>query len=109
LNDDASTRTIKGKGRPIVPEKERAEILSALSSVDFVVMFKEPTPIRLIEAIRPDFLVKGADWKRGRIVGEEVVKSYGGRVARIRLVEGRSTTNIIKSVLRLHKGKRAGK
>jgi D-beta-D-heptose 7-phosphate kinase/D-beta-D-heptose 1-phosphate adenosyltransferase len=103
LNDDASTRTIKGKGRPIVPEKERAEILSALSSVDFVVMFKEPTPIRLIEAIRPDFLVKGADWKRGRIVGEEVVKSYGGRVARIRLVEGRSTTNIIKSVLRLHK------
>jgi D-beta-D-heptose 7-phosphate kinase/D-beta-D-heptose 1-phosphate adenosyltransferase len=109
LNSDASTRAIKGKGRPIMPEKERAEVLSALSSVDFVVLFEDPTPIRLIEAIRPDVLVKGADWKSGKIVGEDVVKSYGGRVSRIRLVKGKSTTNIINKVVRLHKKKRTGK
>ena len=109
LNSDASTRAIKGKGRPIMPEKERAEVLSALSSVDFVVVFKEPTPIRLIEATRPDVLVKGADWKSGKIVGEGVVKSYGGRVSRIRLVKGKSTTNIINKVVRLHKKKKTGK
>jgi D-beta-D-heptose 7-phosphate kinase/D-beta-D-heptose 1-phosphate adenosyltransferase len=107
LNNDSSVRKIKGVGRPIMPETDRAEILSALSAVDYVVIFKEPTPIRLIEAIRPEVLVKGADWRRGRIVGEDVVKSYGGRVSRIRLVQGRSTTNIINRVLRLNKIKRA--
>jgi D-beta-D-heptose 7-phosphate kinase/D-beta-D-heptose 1-phosphate adenosyltransferase len=90
-------------GRPIVPETERAEVISALSSVDFVVVFNETTPLRLIEAIRPDVLVKGADWKRGQIVGEDVVKNYGGRVSRIRLLKGKSTTNIIKKILRLYK------
>ncbi len=103
LNSDSSMRAIKGMGRPIVPETERAEVISALSSVDFVVIFNETTPIRLIEAIRPDVLVKGADWKRGQIVGEDVLKSYGGRVSRIRLLKGKSTTNIIKKILRLYK------
>jgi D-beta-D-heptose 7-phosphate kinase/D-beta-D-heptose 1-phosphate adenosyltransferase len=107
LNSDSSVRKIKGVGRPIMPETDRAEILSALSAVDYVVIFKEPTPIRLIEAIRPEVLVKGADWRRGRIVGEDMVKGYGGRVSRIRLIQGRSTTNIINRVLRLNKIKRA--
>ncbi|MBI5234327.1 MAG: D-glycero-beta-D-manno-heptose 1-phosphate adenylyltransferase [Deltaproteobacteria bacterium] len=99
LNSDSSVMTIKGKGRPIVPEEERAEVLSALQAVDYVIPFDEPTPIRLIEAIKPDVLVKGADWKTKDIVGADIVKKAGGRVARIRLVEGRSTTNIIKKIM----------
>ncbi len=103
LNNDSSVRTIKGPKRPIVPERERAEILSALESVDYVVIFKEPTPIKLIEAIRPDILVKGADWSAKNIVGGDLVKRNGGRLARIKLVKGRSTTNIIKKILRSRK------
>ena len=103
LNSDASVRKIKGRGRPIVPQLERAEIMAALEAVDYVVIFAEPTPIKLIKAIRPDVLVKGADWKRGEIVGEEVLKGYGGRVARVKLVEGRSTTNTIKKILKVCK------
>jgi D-beta-D-heptose 7-phosphate kinase/D-beta-D-heptose 1-phosphate adenosyltransferase len=99
LNSDSSVRRIKGKERPIVPEAERAEVLSGLESVDFIVIFDEPTPIKLIETLRPDVLVKGADWKRGEIVGEKVVLSLGGRVKRITLVKGKSTTNIIKKIL----------
>jgi D-beta-D-heptose 7-phosphate kinase/D-beta-D-heptose 1-phosphate adenosyltransferase len=104
LNSDSSVRSIKGPKRPLVPQKERAEVLGALEAVDYVVIFKEPTPIRLIEAIKPDILVKGADWTEKEIVGAAVVKGYGGRLARIRLVPGRSTTNIIKRILALHKG-----
>lgn len=98
LNSDASVRKIKGRLRPIVPEKDRAEILLALEAVDYVVIFKEATPLKLIEKIRPDVLIKGADWARGEIVGEEVVKGYGGCVRRITLVKGRSTTDIIKKI-----------
>ncbi len=105
LNSDRSVRKIKGRGRPLVSERDRAAVLSALKVVDYVVLFGEPTPIRLIEAIRPDVLVKGADWKPGHIVGEELVRSYGGRVRRITLLEGRSTSRIIDRILRLH-GKR---
>ena len=101
LNSDSSVRNIKGKGRPIVNQKDRAEVVSSLSPVDYVVIFNEPTPIKLIEAVKPGILVKGADWKRGEIVGEDFMKSYGGRVARIRLFEGRSTTDIIKRILAL--------
>jgi len=101
LNSDSSVRNIKGKGRPIVNQKDRAEVVSSLSPVDYVVIFNEPTPIKLIEAVKPGILVKGADWKRGKIVGENFMKSYGGRVARIRLFEGRSTTDIIKRILAL--------
>ncbi len=103
LNSDRSVRAVKGEKRPIVSEKERSEVLSALEPVDYVVIFNEPTPIRLIEAVRPDVLVKGADWSAGEIVGADVVKKAGGRVARIRLVKGVSTTNIVERVLRLHK------
>lgn len=103
LNSDASIKKIKSKDRPIVNEKERAEVLSALESVDYVVVFKEETPIKLIESIRPKVLAKGADWSRGNIVGQEFVESTGGRVVRVRLVKGRSTTDIIKKISRLAK------
>lgn len=104
LNNDSSVKSIKGAKRPLVPQKERAEVLGALEAVDYVVIFKEDTPIKLIEAIKPDILVKGADWTEKEIVGADVLKKYGGRLARIRLVPGRSTTNIIKRILALHKG-----
>ena len=106
LNTDSSVKAIKGPDRPIVPERERAEVLASLASVDYVVLFSDSTPLRLIEAIRPDVLVKGADWAAGDIVGGDVVKAGGGRVARVRLVKGRSTTNIIKRVIELHDKKR---
>jgi len=108
LNSDSSVRGIKGEGRPIVPEAERAEVLCSLSSVDYVVLFDEPTPIRVIEALVPDVLVKGADWAAHEIVGAELVKRHGGRVERIDLVEGRSTTNIIRKILELHERERSG-
>ncbi len=102
LNSDSSIHKIKGPGRPIVPEKDRAELLSALAAVDYVVIFRSETPIKLIEAILPDVLVKGADWKNGEIVGEEVVKSRGGKVVRIPLAKGRSTTDVIKKIIELN-------
>lgn len=103
LNSDISVRKIKGEKRPIVPQKERAEVLSGLEAVDYVVIFNEPTPIKLIKAVLPDVLVKGSDWAGHAIVGADVVKKAGGRIARIKLVKGRSTTNIIKKILELHK------
>ncbi|MEK6790070.1 MAG: D-glycero-beta-D-manno-heptose 1-phosphate adenylyltransferase [Deltaproteobacteria bacterium] len=103
LNSDKSVRAIKGEKRPIVPESERAEVLAALASVNYVVIFNEPTPIKLIEAILPDVLVKGADWSAGKIAGADVVKKNNGRIRRVTLVKGRSTTNIIKRILELHK------
>ena len=103
LNSDSSIKAIKGDSRPIVPEKERAEVLGSLYFVDYVVLFREPTPVKLIQAIKPDILVKGSDWAAKDIVGSDVVKKTGGRIRRIPLVKGRSTTNIIKKILRLHK------
>jgi len=103
LNSDSSIKKIKGETRPIVKQKDRAEVLSALTSVDYVVIFNDPTPIKLIEAIKPDVLVKGADWKRGSIVGEEILKTYKGKIARIKLAKGRSTTDIVGKILKLHK------
>ncbi|MBI5893142.1 MAG: D-glycero-beta-D-manno-heptose 1-phosphate adenylyltransferase [Deltaproteobacteria bacterium] len=99
LNSDSSVKKIKDDGRPIVPQRERAEVLSALEFVDYVVIFNESTPYNLIKSVQPDVLVKGADWKGHEIVGADVVKAKGGRVARIKLVKGRSTTNIIKKIL----------
>ncbi|HHL39507.1 MAG TPA: D-glycero-beta-D-manno-heptose 1-phosphate adenylyltransferase [Deltaproteobacteria bacterium] len=101
LNSDSSVRAVKGPSRPVVPQAERAEVLAALVPVDYVVIFGEPTPEKLIRAVVPDVLVKGADWKEGEIVGASVVKAAGGRVARVRLLKGRSTTNIIEKVLAL--------
>lgn len=99
LNSDLSVREIKGRGRPIVPEAERAEILTALASVDYVFLFDDSTPARVIEAIVPDVLVKGADWGIADIVGREAVESAGGCVCNIPLVEGASTSSLIAKVL----------
>ena len=102
LNSDSSVHSIKGPLRPIVPEGERAEVLSALSCIDYIILFADPTPLKLIEAIKPDILAKGADWAARDIVGGDIVKSSGGRIARVTLVKGKSTTNIIKRILELH-------
>lgn len=100
LNSDASIRRIKGEKRPIVPEAERAHILSAIESVDYVVIFDDDTPLELIKTIRPDILVKGSDYSVEKVIGHDVVESYGGRVALVDLVNGFSTTNIVESVLK---------
>ncbi len=100
LNSDASVKKIKGPNRPIVPQSERAYILSALEVVDFVVIFEEVTPLRLIEKLKPHVLVKGADWKGKEVAGADVVKSYGGKMAFIKFVPRHSSTNIIETILK---------
>lgn len=105
LNSDSSVRGIKGQSRPIVPQNERAEVLGGLKAVDFVVIFNEPTPLKLIETLKPDILAKGADWAARDIVGGTSVIKNGGKIRRITLAKGRSTTNIIRRVLELHGGK----
>jgi len=99
INSDRSVREIKGEGRPLVPELERAEILSALASVDCVLIFDEPTPQSTIEAILPDVLVKGADWGPSEIVGRETVEKAGGVVRSIALVPGVSTSSIVERII----------
>lgn len=99
LNSDRSVRTIKGKRRPIVPEAERAEILAGLACVDFVTVFEEADPLRVIQTLRPDVLVKGGDWAESEIVGADAVKHSGGRVVRIPVVEGASTSAIVARIL----------
>ncbi|HED53713.1 MAG TPA: D-glycero-beta-D-manno-heptose 1-phosphate adenylyltransferase [Phycisphaerales bacterium] len=96
LNDDDSIRRLKGQSRPINRLEDRARVLGALGCVDAVVPFSEDTPIRLIEAIRPDVLAKGTDYSREQVVGHEIVESFGGRVELIDLVEGKSTTGTIE-------------
>lgn len=95
LNSDASVRRMKGCGRPIVPETERAEVLAALEMVDFVCVFDEDTPLDLIETVRPDVLVKGADWAPDQVVGRAEVESAGGRLVLVPLRPGLSTTRLI--------------
>lgn len=92
INSDRSVSALKGPRRPVIPEHERAETLLALESVDQVVVFDEDTPAATISALVPDVLVKGADWALDRIVGRDVVEAAGGRVVRVELVPGRSTT-----------------
>ena len=98
LNSDRSVRGNKGPRRPITPEDERAEILEALQCVDAVVVFDEPTPHDIIEALQPDVLVKGADWAEDAIVGRDIVEARGGRVVRVPLEPGRSTTALIEKL-----------
>ncbi|MEM9882624.1 MAG: D-glycero-beta-D-manno-heptose 1-phosphate adenylyltransferase [Planctomycetota bacterium] len=98
LNSDDSITRLKGDGRPVNHAADRLLVLSELQSVDYLVMFDDDTPIDLIEAIRPDVLAKGADYTRETVVGHEVVEAHGGRVALIDLVEGRSTTNLIRKI-----------
>ena len=98
LNSDRSVRAIKGPERPITAEDERAEIVAALACVDAVVVFDEETPHDLIAAIQPDVLVKGADWAADAIVGRDIVEARGGRVVRVPVEQGHSTTAIIKKI-----------
>ncbi len=96
VNSDASVRRLeKGTDRPIVPELERARLIAALACVDCVVLFDEETPLTLIERLRPDVLVKGADYARAAIVGADQVEAWGGRVVRVPLVPGASTTALL--------------
>jgi rfaE bifunctional protein nucleotidyltransferase chain/domain len=97
LNSDASVRRLgKGADRPLVPQAARARVLAALEAVDCVVVFEEPTPLELIAELTPDVLVKGADYAREDIVGGDLVERRGGRVVRVPLVEGFSTTRIME-------------
>jgi rfaE bifunctional protein nucleotidyltransferase chain/domain len=98
LNSDASVREYKGPSRPITPEHERAEILTALACVDAVVIFGEQTPDRIVKLIQPDVLVKGADWAADAIVGRDTVEARGGRVVRIPVEQGWSTSEIIRRI-----------
>jgi D-beta-D-heptose 7-phosphate kinase/D-beta-D-heptose 1-phosphate adenosyltransferase len=100
INSDRSVRAIKGRERPVTPERERAEVLLALRCVDAVVIFDEDTPLRTIDAIGPDVLVKGADWAAGAIVGRESVETRGGRVVRVPLLSGYSTSQLIDKARR---------
>jgi len=98
VNSDRSVRAIKGPDRPIVPEDERAELLAALASVDGVVVFDDETPFAIISEVQPDVLVKGADWGEDAIVGRDVVEARGGKVVRVPLEPGYSTTAIVHKI-----------
>ncbi len=102
LNTDASIRKIKGPRRPINRGADRAAVLAALASVDYVCFFRGTTPLNMITRLVPDVLVKGADWKPGSIVGGDVVRRHAGTVRRIPLTRGRSTTSVIQRVLTAH-------
>lgn len=102
LNSDASVRNIKQKQRPVISQDQRAEVLAALRCVDYVTIFDEPDPLALITAIKPDVLVKGADWQEDNIIGADVVKAYGGTVVRVPVVPESSTTDIIKKIVKLY-------
>ena len=99
VNSDASVRRLgKGPERPLVAEAERARLLAALAAVDCVVLFDEDTPLTLIQQLRPDVLVKGADYAPEAIVGAKDVEGWGGRVVRVPLVEGKSTTDLVRKL-----------
>ena len=102
VNSDASVRTIKGDKRPITSQAERAETLAALESVDFVCIFDEPDPYKVISALQPDILVKGGDWPIEKIIGRDMVEARGGKVVNVPYVQGASTTGIIEKILRLN-------
>lgn len=96
INSDSSVKSLKGPTRPIQNEIDRAEILSSLACVDYVVIFSEQTPLELIQIVAPDILVKGGDWKPDQIVGSDFVLKRGGKVFSLSFVQGKSTTNLIE-------------
>lgn len=98
LNSDASVKRLKGRGRPILPLRDRMEMMSGLKCVDFVVSFGEDTPARLIKQVQPDVLIKGGDWAAGNIVGKDTVQKRGGKVVSGLFVRGKSTTAIIQKI-----------
>ncbi len=102
LNSDSSVKKSKGDLRPIIPQKERMNVLLSLVFVDFVILFEEETPLNLIKAIKPDFLVKGGDWNIKNIVGADFTKSYGGKVKNIKFKKGYSTSLLIEKILELY-------
>jgi len=99
LNSDKSVKRIKGDKRPIVPERERAEVLSSIRFVDYVVLFDEPDPYNTIAAVKPDILVKGGDWSLENIVGRDIVESYGGEVHTLPFIEGASSSRMIEDII----------
>jgi rfaE bifunctional protein nucleotidyltransferase chain/domain len=101
VNSDRSVRDMKGTGRPIVREQERAEVLAALDCVDAVVIFDEPTPREIVTALLPDVLVKGGDWASDKIVGREEVEAAGGRVVSVPVVAGHSTSAMVEKIRKL--------
>jgi len=103
LNSDTSVRMIKGEKRPINTEAERAETLAALESVDFVTVFDEPDPHRIISELQPDVLVKGGDWPVEKIIGRDVVEARGGKVVSVGYIEGASTTGMIEKILQRYR------
>jgi D-beta-D-heptose 7-phosphate kinase/D-beta-D-heptose 1-phosphate adenosyltransferase len=104
VNTDRSVRALKGASRPIVPEEDRAHVLAALASVDYVCLFDEDTPLELIREVLPDVLVKGAGYSRDTIVGADLVESRGGDVVALPELEGRSTRSIVARILASHEG-----
>jgi D-beta-D-heptose 7-phosphate kinase/D-beta-D-heptose 1-phosphate adenosyltransferase len=106
LNSDDSVRSLKGQKRPVIPENERADVVAALESVDFVTIFPELTPLELIEYLKPDVLVKGGDWKEEQVVGRKSVEKWGGRVIIIPEIKGSSTTNIVEKIMKVYGNKR---
>ena len=106
VNSDASVRGLKGPNRPILPEEERAEILSGLGCVDYVTIFDEPTPFNLISLLLPHVLVKGGDWTKEETVGWETVERTGGEVVILSFVEGASTSHLIETILKRYEKSR---
>lgn len=102
VNTDESIRKIKGENRPIVNQTDRIKVLAALSCVDYVTLFNQSTPLSAIQTLKPDVLIKGADWSKEKIVGADFVSGYGGHVARIKLLKGRSTTSIINKIAAIY-------
>jgi len=100
VNSDSSVRKLKGPNRPVLPAKERAEILSGLGCVDYITIFDELDPLKLITSLHPNVLVKGGDWTKEQIVGREVLERSGGKVAIIRFVKGASTSTLIETILK---------
>jgi D-beta-D-heptose 7-phosphate kinase/D-beta-D-heptose 1-phosphate adenosyltransferase len=100
MNSDRSVRRLKGPGRPVVDQRDRARVLAGLTAVDYVTIFHDATPRRVLARIRPHVLVKGADWGRDQIVGGDLVEGSGGRVVRVPLVRGQSTAGLLRRIRR---------
>lgn len=105
VNSDSSVRAIKGEKRPLLSEDERAEMVASLASVDYVTIFHEPTPLKLIEYLKPHIIVKGGDWAEEDVVGRESVRKWGGMVVIVPEIIGASTTNIIEKIIKVYGNK----
>jgi len=103
INDDASVKRLKGPSRPCMTQDERAQVLSALNCVDYVVIFPEDTPEELIKSLQPEVLVKGADYRKNQVVGREIVEKYGGTVKLVNLEKNISTSNLIAKIVNNHR------